>query len=353
MSCPQGDYLPCGQGLPGNFCCESKHTCIALASSTTALCCPRGSSCLVIQPITCDIQFQNVTAFPESEVFTTNLSKPLPTCGKGTCCPFGFRCNGEEMCVIETANTTGTTSPNTAASSSTPPSTLSPQSSYTTSLITSRISSSISFTTSLIGTAETTSASSAQATTPSLSPTTSDIPVTSTPLSNHGLTASPKTIGIGVGITIGLCLSVAIALLLYRRWTRGGRKKSIDSNSTPLLSTAWDPYPFSPRGRPSTLSHRNISRTQPASPWKRCSMIRKQTPPSPEELSSLPPWSSSNLQLSPKINPYTAPEVRGATELPATPLSFSFWNSSNRGNPSFRSTPHNPNYSRPKYGWPT
>ncbi|KAI1490367.1 hypothetical protein F5X96DRAFT_556265 [Biscogniauxia mediterranea] len=353
MSCPQGDYLPCGQGLPGNFCCESGQTCLALAGSTTALCCPRGSSCSVIQPITCDIQFQNVTAFPESEIFTTNLSQPLPACGKGTCCPFGFRCNGEETCIIETANTTNTTLSTPAASSSIPPSTLSSQSSYTTSLITSRISSNISSTTSLIETAKTTSTSSVQAVIASLSPTTSNIPVTSTPLSEHGLTASPKTIGIGVGVIIGVCLFVAIALLSYRRWIGGKRRRSIDSNSTPLLSTTWDPFPFSPRGKPSALSHRSLSWTQPASPWKRYSIIRKQTPPSPEELSRLPPWRPSNLQLSPKINSYTVPEVVGATELPATPLSFSFWNSSNRRTPSFRSTPHNPNYSRPKYGWPT
>ncbi|KAI5924722.1 hypothetical protein F4810DRAFT_115806 [Camillea tinctor] len=349
MSCLQGDYKPCGQGLPGNFCCESGHTCIALASSTTALCCPGGSNCSVIQPIPCDIQLQNVTAFPESEVFTTNLSRSLPACGNGACCPFGFLCNGDK-CVIGTANTTNATISATTASSSAPLSTLSSRSLHTTSPVISRTSSSSSFTTSLTGTIEPTPTSVVQAITQSASPTTPDIPATSTSLSDHELTTSPKTIGIGVGVTIGVCLFVAAMLLLYRRCIKKKRRQSNNSSSVPLL---WDPFPFSPRGRPSPNSSWGVLRHQSASSSERYSMIQKQTPSLPKELSRLPPWRPPNLQLLPELSAHAVRDVPGAIELPATPLSFSFWNSSNQRTLSSRSTPHNPNYSLPKYGWPT
>ncbi|ORY71576.1 uncharacterized protein BCR38DRAFT_404646 [Pseudomassariella vexata] len=99
-SCAVDGYSPCSSSLPADFCCPSSTTCVSVASNTTAICCPKSQICDEIQPITCDIDKQNVTAFPESPLHTTNLEESLPTCGKGNCCPFGYRCNSSGNCEI-------------------------------------------------------------------------------------------------------------------------------------------------------------------------------------------------------------------------------------------------------------
>ncbi|KAI2618506.1 hypothetical protein GGR54DRAFT_159119 [Hypoxylon sp. NC1633] len=94
------DFSRCIQaGLPGNFCCESTATCIPLAGNTTVLCCPKGSSCDKIFPITCDIQSQDPVKNPTAEIKTTALTGTLEACGS-TCCPFGYHCSGGG-CVID------------------------------------------------------------------------------------------------------------------------------------------------------------------------------------------------------------------------------------------------------------
>lgn len=106
--CPDSNHKTCGQGLPDNFCCPTDTVCLALAANTTAICCPKGQSCLKIQPFTCNIQAQNVTAHPDSPALTTALGADLPTCGRtiagsATCCPFGFQClssAGVRACVM-------------------------------------------------------------------------------------------------------------------------------------------------------------------------------------------------------------------------------------------------------------
>ncbi|KAI1504121.1 hypothetical protein F5X99DRAFT_372571 [Biscogniauxia marginata] len=352
--CPQEDYSPCGQGLPDNFCCESSHTCFVLASNTTALCCPGGSNCSVIQPIICDVQFQNATAYPESEVFTTDLSKQLPACGEGTCCPFGFRCNGGHTYVMETFNTTSPTLVTTSGISSRPIlSTLPPQDLHTTPPTTSRISPTISSTTSLVETSKTISTSSVRVIRPSPSLISLDTPVASTPILDHGVTGPSKEIRVGLGVTIGTCIFVGIALFIWlqRRRRRRRRRISTEGNSTPLLSTKWDPFPFSRTRTFSTLPPKNSARFQSATSLKRYSMTRKQTSSLPEELSRLPPWQPSSIELSPKMNTFAVPEVPGAAELPATPLSCSFWNNS-RGILS-QSNLYNSAHSQPNYGWPS
>ncbi|KAI0193318.1 hypothetical protein EV127DRAFT_14245 [Xylaria flabelliformis] len=90
--CPQA-------GLPGNFCCSTGSTCNLLAGGTTILCCPQGSDCATIQPISCTISLQDPVANPKAQVKTTELNGKLPTCAKG-CCPFGYHCDaGNANCV--------------------------------------------------------------------------------------------------------------------------------------------------------------------------------------------------------------------------------------------------------------
>ncbi|TQS38040.1 hypothetical protein Golomagni_01462 [Golovinomyces magnicellulatus] len=97
-SCPITEQKPCGAGLPSNFCCSAGEVCMALAGNTTALCCPFGEDCSAILPISCDIQKQNVTAFPDTPVKTKSLNSNMMRCGS-LCCPFGFVCNSARNCV--------------------------------------------------------------------------------------------------------------------------------------------------------------------------------------------------------------------------------------------------------------
>ncbi|KAB5531230.1 hypothetical protein GE09DRAFT_379203 [Coniochaeta sp. 2T2.1] len=97
------DNKSCGQGLPANFCCSPDTQCIALASNTTALCCLLGFDCNAITPITCDVELMNAEKHPESSILTTALDAELPSCGKGTCCPFGYECvatGGSLRCIM-------------------------------------------------------------------------------------------------------------------------------------------------------------------------------------------------------------------------------------------------------------
>ncbi|KAI1757320.1 hypothetical protein F4782DRAFT_223944 [Xylaria castorea] len=96
------NYKKCPQaGLPGNFCCSTGSTCNLLAGGTTVLCCPQGSDCATIQPISCTISLQDPVTNPKAQVKTTELDGKLPTCGKG-CCPFGYHCDaGNANCVVD------------------------------------------------------------------------------------------------------------------------------------------------------------------------------------------------------------------------------------------------------------
>jgi hypothetical protein len=108
-TCHVDGYTPCGGNLPDDFCCSSSDTCMPLSSDTTVVCCPKGMDCNVIRTIPCDIQQLNVTAFPQNDIFTTRLGDTLPTCGDA-CCPFGYRCNGDNDCELEVEDVATTTS---------------------------------------------------------------------------------------------------------------------------------------------------------------------------------------------------------------------------------------------------
>lgn len=134
-SCPSS-YTRCSSTeLPNDFCCPSDSTCISLDQGSSSICCPAGKNCDYISPITCDIQQQNVTAYPESAVKTTRLGDSLPKCGDA-CCPFGYTCRGDNTCSLDQkASATATTSSpssstntasTTATSSTTPQATITP-----------------------------------------------------------------------------------------------------------------------------------------------------------------------------------------------------------------------------------
>ncbi|PLB45459.1 hypothetical protein P170DRAFT_365630 [Aspergillus steynii IBT 23096] len=107
-SCPK-TYSRCeNAGLPDSFCCPSSSTCVALDGGTSAICCPKGQSCSYIQPITCDVQLQNATLHETNAIKTTRLDDSLPKCGD-SCCPFGYKCKGNEMCEMDDDTSSSTT----------------------------------------------------------------------------------------------------------------------------------------------------------------------------------------------------------------------------------------------------
>lgn len=124
-SCPS-NFDQCGNGLPDEFCCKSTDTCIALADNSSVLCCPDGGTCSSIRPITCSIAVQNATAYPTSSVHSTDLTGTLPVCGRDssgsdTCCPFGYSCNEESVCVLTQTETPVSTGILATATSGLPP----------------------------------------------------------------------------------------------------------------------------------------------------------------------------------------------------------------------------------------
>ena len=130
LTCSVSGYSACNKdNLPGNFCCPSATECVTFHNGQSAICCPSGRDCSTIQPISCDVSQQDATAHPASQLFTTDLSTNLETCGS-SCCPQGYSCkNGQ--CTLSSGSTTASSAPSSAptSSKSTPASSNAPTSS--------------------------------------------------------------------------------------------------------------------------------------------------------------------------------------------------------------------------------
>jgi hypothetical protein len=278
-SCSVGGYSSCGNGLPDNFCCPSSTTCLSVAANTTAICCPNGADCGAIKPIICNIDVQNATAFPQSQIHTTNLDESLPSCGTNTCCPFGYQCNESMACELD-QNSTSTIQGSTTTSPASPQ----PTSQYTT------------------------------ASEPSPTPTSSA--TNGAPFSTveySGVESSNKA-GIAVGSTVGAVSIVGTLFYCWLRWRTG----------KPLFNLP-------------TF----------ARPWQQ---IRS---PSTRELSRLPSWRDQSKYGQPEMinwnSSHDVVEGNQIAELPATPLSFSFWDK-DQGAPPVPPKSCYHSYSRP-FSW--
>ncbi|KAK6948327.1 hypothetical protein Daesc_010093 [Daldinia eschscholtzii] len=215
-------------GLPDNFCCEPNTTCIALAGNTTVLCCPEGKTCNKISPITCDLALQDPVQNPEAEIKTTVLDGVLETCGTGTCCPFGYHCDGT-TCVKNTDQSKRPDSKPSSASPSTPAHTsASPSTSKTTTVAVSEITS---------------------ATPPPPSPTETDTEPTNDPTSeptSEPLTETPpsspptsttaetvKIVGGVIGGVVGFVLIIlAVILVRYKRKKQLQRQEQLQRHDS-------------------------------------------------------------------------------------------------------------------------
>lgn len=115
-TCPEA-YKQCeSSGLSESFCCPSSSKCMGLDHSSSVICCPEGETCAFIQTISCDVQQQNGTLHPKNPVHTTRFDDELPRCG-GSCCPFGYECQGGSVCALNNSTASSSSSESSRASS--------------------------------------------------------------------------------------------------------------------------------------------------------------------------------------------------------------------------------------------
>lgn len=125
--CSNSNLTSCPTSYPSGWCCPQSTVCTGLNNTGTvaALCCPVGSDCSQIEPISCNITLQDASKFPSASVHVEDLTVTLPTCGNN-CCPLGYSCNSAGNCQIlnstkeaqtSSASTSSATTSVTASSS--------------------------------------------------------------------------------------------------------------------------------------------------------------------------------------------------------------------------------------------
>ena len=128
------NYTTCGQGLPANFCCPSSNlptggtNCQPFNGGKSAICCPVGSSCSYISAISCDLSLQNASSIQTSQLYTTELTGTLQSCGTNLCCPYGYTCQDGKGCQLNSPSATSSLPPSATSTSPKSPSNTSPSS---------------------------------------------------------------------------------------------------------------------------------------------------------------------------------------------------------------------------------
>ncbi|KAF3055574.1 hypothetical protein GL218_07207 [Daldinia childiae] len=308
------DFTKCAlSGLPENFCCEPDTTCIALAGNTTVLCCPKGKTCNKINPITCDLALQDPATNPEAEIKTTALDGILETCGTGTCCPFGYHCDGT-ICVKNTDQSQKPETKPSSISTSVPTSTSSPASaSKTTTVAVSEITSATPPPTSP-------TAPTAPDTEPTDEPTSE--PVTEAPApSTTGTADTVKIVGGVIGGVVGFVFIIlAVIFARYKRKKQLQRREQLqrhDSTSSfGNIISAPVPHAKYPNERIDFLA----KQPQSSSP-------RSFTPSSPTAVASpgshrKPDEGYGGLGFMPPNSPYSPYARRPDSEMSDVPRSY-------------------------------
>lgn len=108
-TCPTDSNLKqCPSDFPPDFCCSLGTTCLHIniddTSTTAAICCPNGSDCNRINPVSCDQAKQDARQIPNSQLHSTP-PQALSTCSTG-CCPMGFSCENDQ-CVAQVSLSKG------------------------------------------------------------------------------------------------------------------------------------------------------------------------------------------------------------------------------------------------------
>jgi hypothetical protein len=98
-------FSSCGLGLPSDFCCNTTKGdfCQPFNDGLSAICCPKGSNCTAIEPITCNTTLVNATLAPTNPLHTVDTTPMTPCGGSNGCCPNGYNCESN-VCVLSAAN---------------------------------------------------------------------------------------------------------------------------------------------------------------------------------------------------------------------------------------------------------
>lgn len=188
----------------------------------------------MIQPISCEVSFQDVSGRPDAAIKTTRLKDKLAACGSNTCCPFGYSCDGNSQCVINKATSS------TGSSSKTP----------------------LASSTSASTTASTTSPTGIDSTRPALAG--------SSPLCPR-FPGAAVAVGFFPGMLAGALLAVIAVICLGRHRPRDDRPYSKDSSwSSIKYSNSYN------RGRTATGTITGISDPIPMSQGVRTDFLRRQ-----------------------------------------------------------------------------
>lgn len=237
-------YSQCGASFPSNFCCPGTSNCLGFSNNASVICCPKGNpNCNTINPLSCDIQFYNATAHPESPMHTTNLGSSPQTCGTNTCCPPGYTCITNSACVLDSVLNTPLSSSVTAA------------------------------------------AATAKATLTTASAAKSTASPSSTPAAVTGASASASCnpfpiIAILVGLFPGMIAGALITFFLVMCIGRRHRAKDHDTSSiTPMVAKVSDPI-YHDTGATRTDFLRHASKTGKKSPNSLGSSISALSSPS-------------------------------------------------------------------------
>ena len=202
----------CAGSFPTSFCCPSSSTCFPFSDNQAVICCPNGSNCEGIAPTSCDVQFYNATAHPESPMHLSDLTTQPKQCGTA-CCPAGYTCNAKNFCVLNSLVSA------TAAATST----------ATAATVTGTVSSSPA-TASATTTSTSTSANGAAAACPQSSSSCPTFPL------------SAVLVGLGAGLVGGVLITLFFIWCIgWRAQRKQNRPADDDSSLGPVAAKVSDP----------------------------------------------------------------------------------------------------------------
>ena len=237
----------CPSTLPPSFCCPKGTSCVSLAGASTVLCCPDGQDCAKIRPITCALSQQDASENPKAPIKTTLLDGELPSCGKGTCCPFGYSCDGD-LCVKDKDQSQRPVKPSSTTSAAT--------ASTTSAEIvdTTAVPSVVPTTVPAADSSSTESASTSGPTSDDGDDQGSDSSEDGN--NNESQDSGPDTAALIGGVIGGLACLVIIAVLAWLCYRRQKKRTYLANQEKAAGGAAGR----SPRPPPSSLSHkRNVS----------------------------------------------------------------------------------------------
>ncbi|KAM5342399.1 hypothetical protein ACJ41O_013365 [Fusarium nematophilum] len=289
-SCSISGWNQC-HDMGADYCCRAETRCMILAARTTVLCCPEGSTCAAIEPIPCNVSLQDPSKWPKAPIKTTVFDEEMETCGE-RCCPYGYRCNRLEQCVLAKDQDdwvfSGSKSSSTASAASTTTETGSSSTSAVLPVETSEEPDLIVTVTPPLATATASESASLDED-------------DSSEKDNDNSAPTGAVVG---GTVAGACCLVGIFIFIWMKWF--WRRRPLDTPDMKEAQWPWE-HIHSPEGTPDTTRHLYLTR-------------------GPDDKFIVTPSTAGFSPLQPP-QPLTAAQrwEQDPVELPATPVSLCMW----------------------------